>query len=128
MEKLSLKLEDLHVESFATNGDRRPSGTVLANEDTLLNNTCVDGCTGAGTCWATCMNGCTGAGSCWAGDSCWGCDGTDDQTACGTDMGTHGVHCGPQGTMNPVWATCAVNTQAGPTCEGDTCLNCTTGC
>jgi hypothetical protein len=47
-----------------------------------------------------------------------------------TDMNSRGVHCGPQGTMNPLWSECVTATMAGATCEGGTCgqactyLNC----
>lgn len=116
MKKFALEVEDLHVESFAIHNGRFHTGTVRGHEATEE---------------STCAFGCTGAASCWAGDSCWSCD-SDNPEQC-TNPNTIGVHCGTQGTMNPMVSECVTATMAGPTCEGDTCgqactyLNCQAG-
>ena len=81
MKKLRLELDDLTVESFATDGLTPEVGTVRAHE-TLLR--CSEGCdTGANTC--------DGGSTCDGGDSC-----VVSCSDCGTNNCgyTAGVSCG----------------------------------
>lgn len=124
MKKLTLRLDDLQVDTFTTAANRGASlGTVRAREDSEFTDaSCYDaGCNSAASNCAGCSNY----------DTCWGCDASaDGGTLCdGGGGGTIGVHCGPQGTMNPAWGTCVVNTQAGATCDGSpTCGSLATAC
>jgi len=71
MRKLSMKLEDLTVESFATDRETEERGTVLARQ---TGETCGEPCSEtvgscdpyASDCFYTCGR------SCWG--SCWSCD------------------------------------------------------
>ncbi len=72
MRKLSMKLEDLEVETFATDPATEARGTVLGRE---TSDTCEETCGGetfgscdpyASDCHYTCGR------SCWG--SCWSCD------------------------------------------------------
>jgi len=106
MKKLSLKLDDLAVESFSTHEAPTRSGTVRGFETEYM------------TCAGTCV-GCV-----------WSEDGGAYCTYDCTGGNTIGEHCGPQGTMNPMWSECVTATMAGATCEGASCgqactyLNC----
>lgn len=89
MKKLSLKLEELSVESFdtaSTRPDRR--GTVQARVGTIAPDyTCNVSCLGtcALTCWNTCPNSCQGTCYITCAQSCVGtCENTCGQTCtCG---------------------------------------------
>jgi len=106
MKKFRLKLDDLQVASFTTaEGGAAKLGTVRGRSATAdyTCNSCYDaGCNSANF---NCDGG-TDFGT------CFGC--VDD----GGGGGTIGIHCGPQGTMNPLWGTCVINTMAGGTCNG----------
>jgi hypothetical protein len=113
MKKLVLDIDELQVESFQTNGPNRGAGTVLGHD--VYSDACPTS-PAAGTCGG-CVYSEGGAGAYCTYD----CDGGGN---------TIGVHCGAQGTMNPMWSECVINTMAGATCEGATCgqactyLNC----
>lgn len=113
MKKLTLHIEDLQVESFQTSGVARPVGTVLGHVEVETKQyTCAcfsQACPTSpanGTCGG-CVYSDGAGGFCTAG----GCGGGN----------TIGVHCGPQGTMNPAWSDCVLGTMAGATCEGASC-------
>ncbi|MFL5385300.1 MAG: pinensin family lanthipeptide [Longimicrobiaceae bacterium] len=92
MGKLRLDLDQLHVESFATDERERERGTVKGNAELAdgaiaypggtFNQTCMidfckdswmSGClTCAGTCDNTCPNTCQTCNTCFGGDSCIG--------------------------------------------------------
>jgi hypothetical protein len=80
MKKLSLSLEDLQVESFATAGGMRPRGTVNANEMTTVE----PGCTTSQQPYTGMGAGCSEYASCL--DSCSGCGGGSGFYSCG-DVG-----------------------------------------
>lgn len=83
MKKMSLKVEDLAVESFDTSAGQPPRGTVVAHDsetDLLSCTSCgntycgqsCEWCSGYNTCanWNTCAAGCTGGGGCGTWDTC----------------------------------------------------------
>ncbi|HEU4453232.1 MAG TPA: hypothetical protein VFR81_09230 [Longimicrobium sp.] len=113
MKKLTLDIDELRVESFETIGARRGAGTVLAHDDATPANTCE--------CYSEACPTAPAAGTC--GGCVYSIDGAGAYCTydCGTGGNTIGEHCGPQGTMNPMWSECMINTMAGATCEGDTC-------
>jgi hypothetical protein len=96
MRKLTLKLEDLSVDSFDTTTTQKAKGTVFGEQCTCYTNctcpgcpTCYESCNGTcgDTCPATCAYTCDDAscaGSC--GDTCYDtCGGytCDGRRACG---------------------------------------------
>lgn len=98
MKKLSLKLEDLQVDSFATAETRSGLGTVEAHQITVV------------TCGG-CVYSRDGGAYCTADGTCGG--------------NTIGVSCDTTSTMNPMASECVTATLAGPTCDGtDTCYSC----
>jgi hypothetical protein len=70
MKKLTLRLEDLRIDSFSTEPVRKEKGTVFGEQCTCYTNCSCPGCP---TCDASCN------GSCGAS-----CGGTCNATACGT--------------------------------------------
>ncbi|HET7233111.1 MAG TPA: hypothetical protein VFJ16_24085 [Longimicrobium sp.] len=94
MKKLALKLDDLHVETFATTRARRATGTVLGHVITVETcGGCVYSIDGAGA-YCTYDPGCTG------------------------DPPTVRVTCDYGPTMNPLDTACVDATMAGATCDG----------
>jgi hypothetical protein len=77
MKKLSLNLDSLRVESFATAGGVRPRGTVNANEVTAVE----PGCTTSQQPYTGMGAGCSEFASCL--DSCSGCGGASGYYSCG---------------------------------------------
>ena len=81
MRKLTLKLDDLRIDSFQTTPGERGKGTVFGEQCTCWTNCTCPGCPTCdascnGTCGGTCDASCNGT----CGDSC-GCDpGTGDCT------------------------------------------------
>jgi hypothetical protein len=82
MRKLHLQLEALNVETFATDGDRGPRGTVAGRESITQAQTCGTGCGGytdggdtcvggKATCYDSCDTFCNSYfGSCYTADCC----------------------------------------------------------
>ncbi len=66
MEKLTLRIDDLRVESFATGTEGGEPGTVHANHHTGNHETCANTCpqTCRITCPETCFLSCNGAATC----------------------------------------------------------------
>lgn len=103
MKKLSLKLDDLMVESFTTADFDRYSGTVNARSETAFteNNSCI------------------------------ACGGTNQATQCGGELCGGGgggptvmISCDDTSTMNDLVSHCMTASLAGPSCEamyGETC-------
>jgi|tagenome__1003787_1003787.scaffolds.fasta_scaffold20988414_6 hypothetical protein len=111
MAKLRLELDQLRVESFATDERGRERGTVKGNAELAdgaivmpggtLNQTCMidfckdswmSGClTCAGTCVDTCMNTCRTCNTCFGGDSCIG--GATCMTGCLNTCPSGGAIC-----------------------------------
>jgi hypothetical protein len=111
MGKLRLDLDQLCVESFATDERGRGRGTVKGNAELAdgavvmpggtLNQTCMidfckdswmSGClTCAGTCVDTCMNTCNTCNTCFGGDSCIG--GATCMTGCLNTCPSGGAIC-----------------------------------
>lgn len=95
MKKLSLKLDDLAVESFSTSGFGQRSGTVNARSETAFTENY----------------------------SCIVCGGTNQVTQCGGELcggtgGTVMITCDDTSTMNDLVSHCVTASLAGPTCEG----------
>lgn len=128
MKKLSLRLDDLQVTSFSTSPGRNPGeGTVFGRAATESPCNFTDAtCYGAG-CGSDGYSACAG---CSNYDTCNGCEASlDGGSLCGGGTGgTIGVHCGPQGTMNPLWSQCVDTSMAGPTCDGGSTCAVTCGC
>lgn len=91
MKKLSLKLDDLQVESFSTADGKNAAGTVQGYVTNFSE------CGGA-----YCTSNC-GDNTEYAPDGC---------------SETVGMYCGDQGTMNPFNTNCVDATMAGNTCNG----------
>jgi len=111
MKKLTLRLEDLRIDSFSTTEVQREKGTVYGEQCTCHTQCTCPGCPTCdascnGSCDASCNGTCAGCGS---GD--WTCGGTCDYT------------CGGGGTCDPTcagWATFAGPNQQCNVCVGGT--------
>jgi hypothetical protein len=82
MRKLTLKLDDLSVDSFDTSAVRREKGTVFGEQCTCWTNCGQNTCPGCYTCDAscngTCHDSCNGTCDCPSGNTCdWSCQATD---------------------------------------------------
>jgi hypothetical protein len=84
--KLTLKLEELSVDSFDTTTAHKEKGTVFGEQCTCYTNCTCPGCPSCGaTCPATCVNTCDDYTCAGCGTEYTDCDcpGTCYQTACG---------------------------------------------
>ncbi|HYR07545.1 MAG TPA: hypothetical protein VEQ60_07245 [Longimicrobium sp.] len=84
--KLTLKLEDLSVDSFDTTTTQKAKGTVFGEQCTCYTNctcpgcpTCYASCNGTcdASCNGTCGASCNGTCNCPSGNTCdWSCEAT----------------------------------------------------
>ena len=86
MSKLTLKLEDLTVDSFETTAAEKERGTVFGEQCTCYTNCTCPGCPSCGdTCPATCPMTCDDVSCGGTCQTCYGntCDGTCPIDGCG---------------------------------------------
>jgi hypothetical protein len=85
--KLTLKLEDLAVDSFDTTTPHKARGTVFGEQCTCYTQCTCPGCPSCdATCAATCAYTCDDAscgGGCATDYSCFSCDISCNETECG---------------------------------------------
>ena len=107
MKKLSLSVDDLRIESFATDDARPPTGTVHGQALTNYGaQTCngypVNTCVGYGTCFTCYYTHCGTCDGCTQAETCGSCNGTCDYGApgCGPDQPDTGG-----GGTGPIWSS-----------------------
>ena len=84
MNKLKLRMDDLHVDSFDTTAAQAPAGTVFGEQCTCYTNCTCPGCP---TCDASCNGTCDGAATCL--NTCDGAYTCQQVTECGASDGPY---------------------------------------
>jgi len=97
--KLKLNLDQLNVDTFTTDGEARPTGTVFGEQCTCYTNCSCPGCP---TCDASCNGTC---GATCAGTCDYSCGGTCDFYCGGT---VNDATCRNYGTCNPAAGYCPI--------------------